>query len=389
MMTTKQRTLGLYLHVPFCAAKCRYCDFHSAPAGADFRHAYRAALCRHIAAESHKAKGRVVDTIYVGGGTPTLLGAPLLAEILDTVKAHYAVASDAEITVECNPVTGEDALFEGLALAGFNRLSVGLQSANERELSLLGRTHTARDFTRTISGAKRAGFANISADIMLGIPGQTKESLGQTLDFLLSHDLSHISAYCLRLEEGTPLYLARDTLDLPDDDLVADMEEQTAKTLKRAGYTHYEVSNYAKLGRESKHNLRYWHCQEYLGFGPAAHSYFCGVRYAAPRDTQGYINAVTASRFADLITEKTPMSPFEAREEYVMLGMRLFAGIDERVFENRFGISFDEAYGATTRYEAAGLLTRQGGRIAFTEQGMLVSNAILADWLDFSKGEMV
>ena len=204
------------------------------------------------------------------------------------------------------------------------------------------------------------------------------------LDFLLAHNLSHVSAYCLRVEEGTPLHRARHTLTLPDDDAVADMQEQTAAVLAKAGYTHYEVSNYAKEGRQSAHNLRYWHCAEYLGLGPAAHSYFGGVRYAAPRDTEAYICAVNEGRFADLVTEASVITPVEQREEYVMLGMRLFAGIDEAAFAARFGIFFTDAYGATDRYEAAGLLKRANGRIAFTEKGMLVSNAILAEWLDFS-----
>ena len=343
-----------------------------------------AALCRHIEATAGRARGYTVDTVYVGGGTPTLLGATPLARILDTVRAHYALASDAEITVECNPVTHAEGLLEGLLRAGCNRLSIGLQSASDRELFLLGRAHTRADFESTLAAARAAGFENISADIMLGIPDQSAESLGQTLDFLLAADLAHISAYCLRVEEGTPLYRLRETLSLPDDDTVADMQEQTAAALQAAGYTHYEVSNYAEGGRESRHNLRYWRCAPYLGFGPAAHSYFEGVRYAAPRDTAGYIRAVTQGDFDSLMTDVTVISPREAREEYVMLGMRLFEGIDEQEFFSRFGVAFTDTYGGVERYAAAGLLTRENGRIAFTERGMLVSNAILSEWLDFS-----
>lgn len=383
MMTT-DRKLGLYIHIPFCAAKCRYCDFHSAPAGAEVRTAYVTALCRHISAMAPKAGAYTVDTVYIGGGTPTLLGAELLVKILGTVRANYTLAPDAEITVECNPVTNAAGLFEGLFAAGVNRLSIGLQSADDRELSLLGRAHTVADFTRTLAAARGAGFTNISADIMLGIPDQTRESLQKTLDFLLGAELAHISAYCLRVEEGTPLYRMRGSVNLADDDTVADMQEQTAAVLKAAGYTHYEVSNYAKRGMESKHNLRYWQCAAYLGFGPAAHSYFEGVRFAAPRDTVGYINAVTRGDLAALVTDETRVTPHEAREEYVMLGMRLFAGIDEREFVARFGASFEETYGDLSPYIAAGFLKREGGRIAFTEQGMLVSNAILSEWLNFS-----
>ena len=382
MITDK--TLGLYIHIPFCAAKCRYCDFYSAPSGAELRVLYVTALCSHIREMAKRAGAYAVDTVYIGGGTPTLLGALPLAEILRTVRENYQLAPDAEITVECNPLTNTAGLFEGLFAAGVNRLSIGLQSACDRELSLLGRAHTVADFESTLAAARTAGFANISADIMLGIPDQTAESLRGTLDFLLRADLSHVSAYCLRVEEGTPLYRARHTLALPPDDTVADMQELTASTLKGDGYTHYEVSNYAKAGRESKHNLRYWRCADYLGFGPAAHSCFEGVRFAAPRDTMGYIDAVKRGDFEALVTDTAVITPHEAREEFVMLGMRLFAGIDEQEFYTRFGISFTDAYGPLDSYIAAGLLKRTGGRIAFTERGMLVSNAILSDWLDFS-----
>ena len=383
MMTT-EKTLGLYLHIPFCAAKCRYCDFYSAPTGAEIRAAYVTALCRHIEAMADAAKGRLVDTVYVGGGTPTCLGKTPLGRILDTVRRCYHLAADAEITVECNPVTNAEGRFEGLWAAGFNRLSIGLQSADDAELSSLGRTHTVADFTATLAAARTAGFTNISADIMLGIPGQTEESLCKTLDFLLAADLSHISAYCLRVEEGTPFYRMRGELALPTDDAVADMQLLTAGILKNAGFEHYEVSNYAREGKRSRHNLRYWRCGEYLGLGPAAHSYFCGVRYETPRDTAGYIAAVARGDFSSLVTGATPISPHERREEYVMLGMRLFRGVDEQEFTKRFGISFADAYGPFDRYIAAGLLTRDRGRVAFTEKGMLVSNAILSEWLDFS-----
>ena len=383
MMTT-DNTLGLYLHVPFCAAKCRYCDFYSAPAGAELRRAYVTALCRHMAATAKRAEDYTVDTVYIGGGTPTLLGAEPLAEMLATVRACYQLTPDAEITVECNPVMHTEGLFEGLLAAGVNRLSIGLQSACDEELSLLGRAHTVADFRHTLHAARAAGFENINVDIMLGIPDQTVQSLADTLDFVIGAEPSHISAYCLRVEEGTPFYHARHALSLPTDDIVADMQEQTAAALKAAGYTHYEVSNYAKRGRESRHNLRYWECADYLGFGPAAHSYFEGVRYAAPRSTADYIEAVMHGAFAQLVTDAVQITPHEAREEYVMLGMRLFEGVDEQDFYARFGISFNDAYGPIDRYAAAGLLTRRNGRIAFTERGMLVSNAILSEWLDFS-----
>ncbi len=344
-----------------------------------------AALAAELSYRASAARGYAVDTVYIGGGTPTVLPVSLLAALLDTVRAHYRLDPAAEVTVECNPVTDAAGLFEGLLAAGVNRLSIGLQSACDIELTALGRPHDFAAFERTYRAARQAGFENINIDIMFGIPHQTPASLQETLKAVLAYAPEHISAYGLRVEEGTPFFKARSTLDIAEDDTVADMQFAVSAALIAAGYEHYEVSNYAKARYRSRHNMRYWLTSPYLGFGAAAHSYFGGERYAAPRDTAGYVAAVEAGDLSVLKTEVHRLTAHEEREEYVMLRMRLFEGISEVEFEARFGVSFESAYGSLDRLLAGGFVTREHGRIAFTERGMYVSNAILSEWLDFEE----
>ena len=381
------RTLGLYLHIPFCVRKCNYCDFCSAAASANARAAYVDALCAHLTASAPLARDRVVDTVYLGGGTPTILKDAELTRILDTVRAYYALTKDVEITTECNPVTGRDGLFDALVHAGVNRLSIGVQSMHENELSLLGRAHTFDDFLATFDAARRAGLSNVSADVMFGIPAQTIRSLEETLETLASLPLSHLSAYGLRIEEGTPFDRMRDTLPFPHEDEEADMAELVPILLEKHGFSRYEISNYARNGAYSRHNMRYWLGEEYLGFGPAAHSYFDGVRYATPENTKHYVDAVREGAFDVLRTDCHALGAHEAREEYVMLRMRLSQGIDKQEFATRFGLSFERAYGDLSSLCERGLLTNTNERVALTARGMQVSNAILSDWLDFNEGE--
>ena len=377
------KTLGLYLHIPFCVQKCRYCDFCSTPAGESVRAAYVDALCAHLRAAAPQAKACRVDTVYLGGGTPTLLSPADFFRILDTVRAHYDLMTDAEVTTECNPVTHTDGLFDGLARAGINRLSIGLQSTHERELQHLGRLHDFTAFRDTFTAARHAGLSNISADVMFGIPGQTTESFRETLQALCDLSPEHISAYGLRIEEGTPFWRVRDTLPLPDEDTETEMAELVSTLLPTRGYARYEISNYARPGRESRHNLRYWLGADYLGFGPAAHSFFDGVRFATPPDTEGYIKAVREGRYDALITERHTVEGPEARDEYVMLRMRLSTGVEKADFKHRFGLSFEEAYGDISRLIDGGFLQNDATRVAFSARGMWLSNAILSEWLDF------
>lgn len=375
--------LGLYLHIPFCVQKCRYCDFHSAKVDKGARTAYVRALCKHLAALAPSAEDMTVDTVYFGGGTPTLLETDDFKAILDTVRGHFALEGDAEITAECNPVTNADGMMEGLREAGVNRLSIGLQSAVEGELKLLGRPHGFAEFLSTYEAARRGGFDNISVDLMFGIPDQTVESFSKTLDTVIGLSPAHISAYGLRIEEGTPFYGMRKSLALPDEEAESEMAELAADRLRNAGYEHYEISNYARAGKRSRHNMRYWLGADYLGFGPAAHSYFRGVRFEAAPDTAAYIDAVERGDFDALRQNAVRIEGKEQMDEYVMLRMRLFDGIELADFERRFGTSFEAQYGSTEMLQRGGFLIKNGGSLAFTEQGMRVSNAVLSDWLDF------
>lgn len=375
--------LGLYLHIPFCVRKCAYCDFYSGAQSAETRQKYVEALCRHLADAAPQVRDLSVDTVYFGGGTPTLLDTTDFQRILDTVRAHFALEADAEITAECNPVTHADGLMEGLLRAGVNRLSIGLQSANEGELKLLGRPHGYGEFATTFAAARGAGFDNISVDLMFGIPSQTVESFAHTVDTVLALSPEHISSYGLRIEEGTPFYGMRKRLALPSEDAEAEMAELVAARLKGAGYEHYEISNYARPGKRSRHNMRYWLGTDYLGFGPGAHSYLRGVRFETPPDLSAYLAAVARGDYASLRQSEAVIEGKEAMDEHVMLRMRLFDGIDLADFERRFGTSFETAYGEIAPLLQGGFLERKEGRLAFTEQGMRVSNAILSDWLDF------
>ena len=381
------KALGLYLHIPFCLQKCNYCDFCSAPASAKTRDAYVQALCAHLRAVAPKARAYTVDTVYLGGGTPTLLSPADFSQILDTVRACFNVLPNAEITSECNPVTNTDGLFEGLLHAGVNRLSIGLQSVHENELKCLGRLHSFTDFESTFAAARRAGFKNISADLMFGIPEQTVESFRTTLETLCALSPEHISAYGLRVEDGTPFGRMRDTLPLPNEDEEAEMAELVESLLPARGYKRYEISNYAKDGCRSRHNLRYWLGEEYLGFGPAAHSFFGGVRFETPADTGAYLAAVQKGDFDALFTSHHKIEGAEARDEYVMLRMRLTEGVDKADFLHRFGTSFEKCYGDPSPLVKGGFLQNDSTRVAFTARGMQVSNAILSEWLDFGGNE--
>ncbi len=373
-------TLGLYLHIPFCVQKCRYCDFCSAPANAATRAAYVQALCRQLVSLAPRARGRTVDTVYLGGGTPTMLDGADFSRILDTVRAHYTLTPCAEITSECNPVTGSERLFDAMLTAGVNRLSIGVQSVHARELSLLGRLHTYPDFLTTLADARRAGFRNVSADVMFGIPSQTPATFRETLEALCEQPLTHLSSYGLRIEAGTPFWYERDTLPLPSEDEEAKMADLVATLLPSHGFARYEISNYARDGMESRHNLRYWLGEEYLGFGVAAHSFFEGVRFASAQSVTAYL---AATDFDALVTEQHVLTPHEAREEYTMLRMRLAHGIDKEDFARRFGLSFREAYGDYAHLVEGGFLIDTPSRVAFTPRGFEVSNAILSEWLDF------
>jgi oxygen-independent coproporphyrinogen-3 oxidase len=321
-----------------------------------------------------------VDTVYFGGGTPTLLPESCIRELFAAIRSAFDVLPDAEITVEGNPAAASRESLAVWRSCGVNRLSLGAQSAQPRELKALGRLHRWADVENTVADARAVGIENINLDFMLGIPHQTPETLADTLARALALEPTHLSAYTLMLEEGTPFHRrGRVGLGLPADGDEADEQavslwEQASATLRAAGYEHYEISNYARAGYRSRHNLHTWQCRDYLGLGVAAHSCMEGVRFGQARDLEGFLAGRDITAFTEVL------SPADRESEYIMLALRLSDGIDEGEFARRFGRDFGNVYGkACIPYIQGGYMAREGGRVYLTERGFPVSNAILAD----------
>lgn len=371
--------IGIYIHIPFCRRKCLYCDFCSFT-GIDSatRSRYVDALVWELRSYSAPLAPYTVNTVFIGGGTPSLLAAEETERVFDALRTCFDLAPDAEITSEVNPATADGEKLARWRAAGVNRLSIGVQSFSDTELRALGRLHTADVAEAFYRAARRAGFANIGLDLMYGIPGQTATSLAETLRRAVRLAPEHISAYSLQVEEGTPFYDRRETLALPGDDENADLYDLVTRELAGAGYRHYEISNYAKPGYESRHNLRYWRMSPYIGVGVAAYSYFEGARYGHGRDLAAYL--------ADDFSRRPPAEPRgdgDTEEEYIMLALRLADGIDDEDFRRAFGVTFTERYGARMApFVAEGLAARTGRGWALTERGMYVSLALLAEILD-------
>ena len=366
-------SLGLYLHIPFCKAKCIYCDFYSLPHSEERMDAYAAALRRDLIRRAPDAKDYTVDTVYFGGGTPSYLGAERLCRILETVFAHYRVEKAAEITTEANPDSARDAVaLRQLRSAGFNRISLGMQSASDDELRLIGRVHTHRETVEAVSAARAAGFDNLSLDLIYGLPEQTAARWQENLRAAIALQPEHLSCYGLKIEEGTPLFFKKDGLFIPDDDAQAEEYLAAVGLLEEAGYRQYEISNFARPGRASRHNLKYWTMQEYLGFGPGAHSDFGGRRFAYARDLSAYI------RGEEHLSESACPAPREREEERVMLALRTAQGLDL----STLGEDTREAEAVLEECARHGLAQGGNGRWRLTPQGFLVSNAVIVRVLE-------
>ena len=367
--------IGLYIHVPFCRSKCRYCDFASFPGLSDTaREEYLSALVTEIKGYERKNKIRV-NSVFFGGGTPSLLSASDMKRVLDAVRSTFEISLGSEITVEANPKTvDKNKLFEYRAL-GINRLSIGLQSIHENEQKLLGRIHNFGDFLDTYQAARAVGFGNISVDIMYAIPEQTEKSLGETLDAIIDLSPEHISAYGLIIEEGTPFFEMKDSRPLPNEDTELSMYRLIREKLSSAGYSHYEISNYAKAGFECRHNLKYWRDEEYIGVGLAAYSYFEGVRYGNVRDMRSYVENPTSAR-----AETDEISADDEAYEYAMMHLRLSDGFSLSEYSSRFGEDFlGKRAEKIKRYSSLGLLKVERDRLFLTEDGFYLSNSIMAD----------
>ena len=362
-----EKPLGIYIHVPFCDGKCPYCDFYSMRADEGKYDEYLRALTVRLGAAAQRYRRRV-DTLYIGGGTPSLLGGERISEIVRRCRALFGL-EDAEITVECNPRSSDGGLFERMAEAGVNRVSLGMQSADSAELAALGRRHGAEDARRTVEAARAAGITNISIDLMIGTPGQTEGTLARSADFCLSLGVPHISAYMLKIEEGTAFYRDGTAALCPDADATAGLYELLCGRLETAGLLRYEISNFARPGFESRHNLKYWRCEEYLGIGPAAHSFVGGKRMYYPRSLDGFLSGENGGE---------PLFDCEGGdfEEYAMLRLRLREGLDLDEMRRLYpGASLPEKQ--LSLLESGGFVEIKGGRVSLTTKGALVSNEVI------------
>jgi len=387
------KIMGLYVHVPFCLSKCAYCDFYSfTPKDETIMERYVSALLLHMRDYRDSAAEYACDTVYIGGGTPTTLPTDQLQRLIRGIKKNFGLTKSPEFTIEANPATVTPDMLKKLRRAGVNRISFGLQSGDEGELAALSRRHRRSDFEESYRMAREAGFDNISVDLMFGIPGQTMESLMRNLRYVTRLGVEHISLYDLKLEPGTPLFRDRDRFVFPDEDTEADMYLRAVEFLNSEGWPQYEISNFARGGRRSRHNLKYWNCFEYLGFGPGAHSYFNNCRFSYRRDIERYIKGVEEplSR-VNIIDSSEEITPRERMGEYIMLRLRLSAGVRFEDFRFRFGLDFEELYGERLApYIKAGFAIRREDSIALTPKGMFVSNYILSDILDFENvGEVM
>ena len=375
------RELSIYLHIPFCVRKCLYCDFLSAPAGKEEIERYVNLLLREIKEQSIFYGDHRVISIFLGGGTPSLLPAADVERILEQIRRCYPVAADAEITIECNPGTVTAEKLQHYITGGINRLSVGLQSTDDAELARIGRIHSYRDFLESYRLAREAGFGNINVDLMAALPGQSVDSYRRTLERVTALAPEHISAYSLILEEGTPLYVNRSSYTFPTEEEDREMYVLTGKYLEEAGYRRYEISNYAREGFACRHNRVYWRRGDYAGFGLGASSMVGNVRWKNPEKYASYAAYVEQAekREADEVQVLTAQ---EQMEEFMFLGLRLAEGVDVEEFQSLFGKSMEEVYGEPiAAFEAQGLLRRKGRMLALTPRGIDVSNVVFAAFL--------
>ena len=381
-MKPEKKPLGIYVHVPFCKSKCVYCDFYSLPHAEERMDAYVKAVTAHLLETAPRAERHWVDTIYFGGGTPSYLGAKRLREILSVILKKYDVDKHAEITLEANPDSAQDwRELRTLRKAGFNRVSLGMQSADDGELAEIGRIHTAVQVRSAVDAVRKAKIDNLSLDLIYGLPHQTMERWQANLEAAVALAPQHLSCYGLKVEEGTPLHARRDSAGLPGDDAQADMYLSTVETLRHYGFFQYEISNFARPGFESRHNLKYWTLQEYAGFGPGAHSDFGGVRYAYERDLDTYIRGVLEG--TPMLSENERIPPLDRDTEYLMLGLRTVRGIAPKTFENRYRRRFDCLLPFLEECRKAGYAVREeDGSWHLTPGGFLVSNQIIGGVLD-------
>ena len=382
LFSRKHKTpLGIYIHVPFCRSKCQYCDFYSVTTkDARLMDQYLHAICTHIKEAGQLAPGYLVDTIYFGGGTPTFFGADGMADILTAIRKNFDVAPTAEITFEANPDSVSDRLLRRLRAEGFNRVSLGIQCDNDEILKKLGRPHNYVQAETAYKRIRRKRYKNVSVDLMYGLPGQTIGDWIKTLEHVLELMPEHVSCYGLKVEEGTPLYDYQEFCNLADDDTQADMYLEAVEILRNSGYRQYEISNFARKGHVSRHNMKYWHGGEYLGFGPGASSDFGGRRFTIVKDLKAYIQGIRTG--GQVLEEMQEIAPRDRAGEYLMMRLRTVAGLDPQEYEKKYLLPFAPLEKVMLRCKAEGLANKTfDGRWQLTPKGFLVSNSIISDLL--------
>ncbi|EPB9413692.1 radical SAM family heme chaperone HemW [Clostridium perfringens] len=373
--------ISLYIHIPFCAQKCLYCDFPSFARKDHLRKAYIEALNKEIISLREKHNNLEINTIFIGGGTPSVLEADELECLLKEV-AKLNMAKDIEYSIECNPGNLTEEKLEVMKKYGVNRISMGLQAKQDNLLKGLGRIHNYKTFKENFLLAKKVGFNNINVDLMFGLPNQRLNEWEETLREIISLEPAHISAYSLIIEEGTAFYnlYENDKLKLPTEEEERKMYHLAKKILEENGFNQYEISNYAKQGKECRHNLAYWNMDNWIGVGSAAASYINGKRIKNISSVEKYINSINEKREA--VEEIINNSKNDNMEEFMFMGLRKINGIDENEFKNRFSMNINDVYGEIlNKYIDEGLLIRESGRIFLSEKGIEISNVIMADFL--------
>ncbi len=381
-----ENSLGLYLHIPFCRSKCDYCDFFSLAGQDDRMNDYQKALLQQILDTAPRTKKQVVNSVYIGGGTPTWYGEKRLLEVIGAVKKRFTLSRDVEFTLEANPDSVDEKMLKRLRRAGVNRLSMGMQSACDKELAAVHRPHTFKQVELAVKAARDAKIKNLNLDLIYGLPGQTEHSWRASVEAALALEPEHLSCYGLTVEEGTPL--ARRVAEgeqLPDDDQQAQRYLWTVKRLAQAGFEQYEVSNFSKTGCQSRHNLKYWMGRPYVGLGAAAHSDFGGCRYSFVRDLEGYIRGVLGD--GKLVDEMDQIPRRERGSEYLMLRLRTTHGIEEWEYRREYYMNFDPIAAKLAQFEQKGWVARTGRRWHFTPEGFLLSNRLIGELMEVQEVE--
>lgn len=374
------KKLGIYIHIPFCVKKCGYCDFYSVKWDEESENKYIHSAINEIKSYNELSSKYVVDSIYIGGGTPSIINPKNLEKIISTIRCLFTVEENSEISMEANP----NSLWENIKTygeIGINRLSIGIQSLNDNILKRIGRIHNSKEALQAIDRAISFGFENINADVMFNIPGQTVDDINDTISKLVTKQIRHISFYSLKLEEGTPMYLLKKNkkIVMPEEDLEREMYYAGRNIMEKHGLMQYEISNFSVKGYECRHNLKYWKQEEYIGIGPSAHSFLGNVRFSNPSDLTEYITSGENGVFERNTLEE--MDENDIKFEYIMLRLRLTEGLKFADFKNKFSIDFKEAYKEQIKHLTENnLIESNDDAIRLTKRGMDVSNYVLAQF---------